>query len=94
MRVRNEMERKLAEALTPTRLEIVDQSHRHHGHGGAHPEGESHFAIEIVSPAFDGKTQVARQRMVYTLLAAEMSGRVHALALTTLTPAEDARRAG
>ena len=93
MLVRNEMERKLVEGLAPTRLTITDDSRRHHGHGGAHPEGESHFSVEVVSAAFDGKSQVARQRMVYALLATEMSNRVHALALTTLSPAEDAKRA-
>ena len=92
MIVRTQMERKLIEALAPTRLDITDDSHRHAGHGGHHPEGESHFSVQIVSAAFDGKGQVARQRMVYALLAEELRDRVHALALTTLTPDEDARR--
>jgi len=48
--------------------------------------------VQIVSAAFEGKGQVARQRQVYALLAEEMQGRVHALALTTLTPDEAAKR--
>ena len=83
------MRRKLADGLSPTRLDIEDQSDRHIGHGGAHPEGETHFHITVVSDAFAGKSRVERQRMVYALLKDEMAERVHALALTTLAPQED-----
>lgn len=88
MQVRTLMQQKLTAGLSPERLEIVDESHRHHGHAGANPEGESHFHIEIVSTAFEGKSAVARQRLVYGLLAEELRSRVHALSLNTLTPAE------
>lgn len=88
MLVREQIERKLIDGLAPERLVIVDESHRHAGHGGAHPEGESHFAIEIVSAAFEGKSAVARQRLVYGLLAEELKGRVHALSLSTRSPGE------
>jgi BolA protein len=81
---------RLTEGLKPTRLDIVDDSQRHAGHAGADPAGETHFAVTVVSPAFEGLSRVARQRMVYDLLAAELKERVHALALRTLTPAEDA----
>ena len=84
------MRTKLTEALQPTRLDIVDDSHRHAGHAGADPLGETHFNITIVSAAFDGKSRVARQRLVYDLVAQELKERVHALSLKTLTPAEDA----
>lgn len=91
MIVRTVMERKLTEALAPTRLTIIDDSDRHIGHAGHHPEGESHFRMEIVSPAFAGKSRVARQRMVYDVLAGELRERVHALSLTALlTPEEEA----
>ncbi len=89
MQVRNSIQQKLTEGLSPARLDIVDESHRHHGHAGAGPEGESHFHIEIVSAAFEGKSAVARQRLVYALLAEELKSRVHALSLSTLTPAEE-----
>ena len=85
------LRRKLAAAFAPTRLEIVDDSHRHAGHAGARPEGETHFSVTIVSPAFAGLSRVERQRRVYAALAEEMAGRVHALALKTLTPDEAAR---
>jgi BolA protein len=82
------IESKLTEGLKPSRLSIVDDSHRHAGHAGAHPQGETHFSVEIVSSAFAGKSRVERQRMVYGLLKSEMSERVHALALKTLAPGE------
>ncbi len=88
MVIRQRMETKLREALQPVRLDIIDDSHRHAGHGGAHPEGESHFHIQIVSAAFTGKSRVARQRLVYEVLAEELRERVHALTLETLSPDE------
>ncbi|HWK45334.1 MAG TPA: BolA family protein [Stellaceae bacterium] len=87
---------KLTEALAPTRLALVDDSARHAGHagaahsGGAREGGETHFNLEIVSAKFAGKSRVERQRLVYGLLSAELAGQVHALALRTLTPEEDA----
>lgn len=86
------IEAKLAQALKPLRLAVRDDSHRHKGHAGHNPEGESHFHVEIVSAAFAGQSRVARQRMVYDILAEELQQRVHALALTTLTPEEDRAR--
>lgn len=82
---------KLTDRFTPTRLDIVDESHRHAGHAGARPEGETHFAVTIVAAAFTGHNRVARQRLVYQTLAEELATRVHALSLTTLTPDEDRR---
>lgn len=89
MRVAESIRSKLTDGLSPTRLEVVDDSHRHAGHAGARPEGESHFSVEVVSAEFDGKSRVERQRMVYGLLAAELDAGLHALALKTLTPSED-----
>jgi len=89
MRVADRIRSKLTAALQPTRLEIRDDSHRHAGHQGARPEGETHFHLEIVSAAFAGEGRIARQRKVYRLLDEELNGPVHALALTTLTPEED-----
>jgi BolA family transcriptional regulator, general stress-responsive regulator len=83
------MRRKLEAAFTPTRLEIVDDSHRHAGHVGDRPGGETHFNVTIVSHAFTGMNRVARQRQVYAAVAEEMKERVHALQLRTLAPDED-----
>ncbi len=89
MTVAAKIEAKLRAALAPTRLAVTDDSARHAGHAGARPGGETHFTVEIVSGQFTGKTRLARHRMVYDLLAGEIAGGVHALALKTLTPDED-----
>ncbi len=89
-RVQAAIRRKLSEALAPSRLDIVDDSARHAGHVGARPEGESHFIVEIASAQFAGLSRVARQRLVHKVLAEELRTDVHALALKTLTPKEDA----
>ena len=89
MSVADTIRRKLTERFAPVRLELVDESQRHAGHLGARPEGETHFALTIVSAAFAGLSRVARQRLVYETLAAELASRVHALSLTVLTPEED-----
>jgi BolA family transcriptional regulator, general stress-responsive regulator len=80
---------KLASTFAPTELEILDESHRHAGHAGARPGGETHFSVRIVADGFEGLSRVERQRRVYAALADEIKpDKVHALALTTLTPAE------
>jgi BolA protein len=89
MRIAPVIQKKLEDGLAPARLVITDDSNRHAGHAGHNPQGESHFSIVVVSDAFTGKSRVDRHRMVNSLLAEELAGRVHALALTTLTPAED-----
>jgi len=90
MRVAAVMEKKLTEALAPERLKIVDESHKHAGHAGARPGGESHFSVEVVSAAFEGKSRVQRQRLVYEALVEEMRSDIHALSLQTMSPGESA----
>lgn len=87
--------RKLTAALSPERIELVDDSARHAGHhheGGmdAKPGGESHFNLTVVSSAFEGQTRVMRQRAVNAVLREELAGPVHALSIKALTPAEAA----
>lgn len=91
MRVRDAIERNINKALNPVRLEIEDESARHAGHAGARPEGETHFNVTVVADVFAGKSRVERQRMVYAALKELMETRIHALAMTTLTPAEDGK---
>jgi BolA protein len=79
---------KLTAALQPTRLEVEDDSARHHGHAGATPGGESHFNVTIEAAGFAGQPKVARQRMVYRALAEELAGPVHALSVKALAPGE------
>lgn len=92
MTITERMNEKLTSALSPLRLSIVDDSHKHEGHSGWREGGQTHFRVEIVSAQFDGKSRVERQRMVYSLLADELAETVHALQLKTLAPSEDTRR--
>ena len=79
---------KLMRALSPVAVTVDDESMLHEGHAGARPGGETHFRVRIVSAAFNGLSRVERQRQVYAALREEMDNRIHALALTTLTPDE------
>ena len=81
---------KLSAAFSPTRLEVEDDSARHHGHAGATPGGESHFNLVIESPKFEGLSRVQRQRAVLGALAAELAGPVHALSIKARAPGEAA----
>ena len=79
---------KLQQSFDPERLEVTDDSARHAGHSGARPEGETHFTVLVVSPAFSGVSRVERQRQVYGVLAEELAGPVHALSVKALAPGE------
>ena len=92
MTMAERIERKLTEALSPSRLSIDDDSEKHRGHGGYREGGETHFRVEIVAEGFAGQSRVERQRRVYQILSEELAERVHALQLVTLTPDEAARR--
>ena len=80
------MEAKLTAALHPTLLEVINESHKHAGHGGDNGSGESHFRVKIISPAFAGQSRVAIHRLVNDLLADELKGNVHALAIEAKAP--------
>ena len=75
-------------AFPPAEVQVVDDSHRHAGHAGAAPGGETHYSVHVVSPAFAGLGRVARSRAVHDTLAAEFADGMHALALTLKTPEE------
>jgi BolA protein len=80
---------KLRKAFTPESLRVEDESHRHEGHSGHRPGGETHFRLYIVSAAFRGKSRLERHRMVNAALASELSGSVHALAIHASAPGEN-----
>jgi len=86
--VTDAIRRKLEATFSPVRLDIADDSERHRGHAGHREGGESHFTITIESAAFAGVGRVARQRMVYTALADELAGPVHALSVKALALGE------
>jgi BolA protein len=79
---------RLSSALSPTLVELVDDSEQHRGHGGYNPAGESHFSLRIESPVFAGKSRVERQRMIYAALGDLMDARVHALSIRASAPGE------
>ena len=83
-----EIERRLRLALSPTRLDLDNQSDRHLGHAGHDGSGESHFALTIESAAFEGLNRVQRQRAVYAALGDLMRERVHALSIKAIAPGE------
>ena len=88
MTAKDQIIKKLSEAFVPESLDVVDESHLHEGHAGHRPGGETHFRVYIVSKAFEGKTRIDRHRMINLLLAPELAGSVHALAIKAHAPGE------
>jgi stress-induced morphogen len=88
MRVEDVIKEKLRAAFAPDEIQVVNDSHRHAGHGSSPGTGESHFSVLVVATAFAGKSRLDRHRMVNAALAAELAGPVHALAITALAPGE------
>ena len=86
--IAREMIERLTAALSPSRLDLEDQSDRHIGHAGHDPRGESHFALTIESAVFAGLSRVERQRKVYAALGDLMRERVHALTIRASAPGE------
>jgi stress-induced morphogen len=90
MRLQEQITEKLRTALEPTHLEVINESHMH-----SVPKGsETHFKVVVVSPRFEGLAPVRRHQLVYGTLDAEMKGGVHALAITSRSPAEWAASPG
>ena len=90
MNVQQTIESRLAEAFSPNHLEVINESQQHN----VPPNSETHFKVVIVALDFDSKRKVARHQAVYAVLAEELAGPVHALALHTYTMAEWAERHG
>ena len=67
---------------------MINDSEKHRGHAGYDGSGESHFTVEIESPAFAGKSRLERQRAVNAALADLLKDRVHALAIKARAPGE------
>jgi len=88
MSVEDDIIEKLQALLTPSHLEVVNESHMHNVPAGS----ESHFKIVAVSDEFNGKMLIARHRMINRTLAEELEGPLHALALHTMTVDEWAEK--
>ena len=79
------------QALKPTTLNLVDNSHQHAGHAGNDIDGESHFELSIVAEAFEGLNLVKRHQLIYMILG-DLMPQIHALQIQSLTPEEAERR--
>ncbi len=88
MSIEQQMREKLMIALEPSRLDIINESELHAGHRSSPGTGHSHFRILVVSQAFEGKSRVERHRQVNEILAEELGGLIHAMALNTFAPGE------
>lgn len=82
----DEIREKLEQALAPQELVVVDDSESHRGHAGFQEGGESHFNVRIRSVAFEGKSRIARHRLVHAALGPDLMSRIHALALDLDVP--------
>ena len=90
MTIQAQIEQKLQNAMQPDFLEVLNESHMHN----VAPGSESHFKVTLVSSQFNGKMLIARHRLINGILAVELNGKIHALALHTLSPDEYVERAG
>lgn len=81
MQIRDEIEARLTDTFAPSRLEVVDDSESHRGHGGWREGGQTHFNVMIRAEAFGPMSRLARHRAVHAALGADLVGRIHALAL-------------
>ena len=75
----------LRERLEAVDVQVIDESHLHHGHAGAQG-GAGHFRVTVTSPRFAGLSRVAAQRLVYEAVGDMIPREIHALAITTRVP--------
>ena len=75
------MKTKLERAFSPEFLDVIDESHQHHGHSGAREGGETHFRVRIKAQAFKGLSRLAMHRAINEALAEDLASGVHALAI-------------
>ena len=79
------MDAALRTALTPTQLQVLDESYQHEGHAGANGTGfGTHFRVRIACAQFVGRSRVARHRLVYDALQEFIDGGAHAIAIEVL----------
>lgn len=90
MTVQQDIEQRLSTEFAPSFLEVVNESNQHN----VPPDSETHFKVVLVSRRFDGQRKVTRHQQVYALLAEQLEGPVHALALHTYTEDEWSSRQG
>lgn len=86
--LRDWIEGQLRTELAPAHLDVIDESHLHAGHSGARPGGETHYRLDIVAAAFEGKSRVERHRLINGLLDPAFRRGLHALAMRVRAPSE------
>lgn len=89
MLVKDQIAEKLTASFAPQSLDVIDESHRHEGHAGHRPGGQTHFRVYVVSDAFRGKSRLERHRMINQTLSSELAGGIHALAIHASAPGEN-----
>ena len=88
MTMKELIETRLTNAFQPSHLAVIDESHLHAGHAGSREGGDTHYRLDIVSSAFDGKSRIDRHRLVNTALAEAFERGLHALAIKARAPGE------
>jgi BolA family transcriptional regulator, general stress-responsive regulator len=86
--IATEMRRRL-ESLNPTKVELIDDSEKHRGHGGYNPAGESHFTLLIESPAFSWEVARRAPSDGPRRTRGFLDERVHALSIRARAPGEE-----
>ena len=86
MTIADTIHQKLEKALEPISLEVINESDHHAGHAGSPGTGESHFRIKVVSPMFVGKSRLQTHQLINEILADELNGKIHALAIEAKAP--------
>ncbi|MFK7795670.1 MAG: BolA family protein [Gammaproteobacteria bacterium] len=90
MKIQTAIEEKINSSLSPTYLEVLNESSNHN----VPPGSESHFKVTVVSDEFDGKMLIARHRIINNLLAEELAGAIHALSIHSFTSIEWSEKNG
>ncbi len=90
MSVQEIIEQKIADDLSPSGLEVINESHMHNVPAGS----ESHFKVVVISDEFEGQRLIVRHQRINAILASELAGPVHALAMQTLTIEEWKQKGG
>ena len=81
---------KLAGQFKAEVLQVTNESFMHSVPAGS----ETHFKVVLVTDQFAGKRQVQRHQAIYAVLAEELAGPIHALALHTFSSDEWAQNQG
>ena len=90
MNMQQTIEAKIHDALSPTHLEVINETHMHN----VPPDSESHFKLVIVTDVFEGISRVQRHQKINKILAQELKNNIHALSMQTLTTEEWSTRNG